>query len=355
MRALRFHAARDLRLDEVSAPPAPSAGQVLIAPVVCGICGTDVHEYVEGPMRTTVEPHPVTGAAIPQILGHELSATVVEVGSDVSSVAPGDRVSVMPLVSCGMCALCRGGQEQLCDGRASVGLRHPWGGMAELALVNENQVVPMPDAMSWEQGALIEPAAVSWAAIQAGGVSPGHLVLVTGAGPIGALAALAGAAAGASVVVSEPDPARARHVASLGFDVLDPREVDVAQACRERSPSGVDVAIECSGQEAALQAALGALRPGGRAVQAGLPTRPVTLDIAALMLRGLSLVGSVGYPLRSWPALITEVVSGRLPVERVVTGRVALEQAVRDGFEPLVNPHDGAVKVLVELGAHAAS
>ena len=354
MRALRFHAARDLRLEEVAPPPGPVGRQVLIAPVVCGICGTDVHEYVEGPLRTTVEAHPLTGGRVPQILGHELSASVVEVGPDVTSVAPGDRISVMPLISCGTCSVCRSGNEQLCDRRASVGLRHPWGGMGELALLDEAQVVAMPDAMSWEQGALIEPTAVSWAAVQAGGVAPGHMVLVTGAGPIGALAALAAAAAGASVVVSEPDPARASHVANLGFDVINPRDEDVVQACRGRQAGGVDVAIECSGQEPALQAALGALRPGGCVVQAGLPTRPVSLDVAGLMLRGLSLVGSVGYPLRSWPSLIDEVVSGRLPVERVVTGRVALEQAVQDGFEPLVNPHDGAVKVLVELGATAA-
>ena len=109
MRALRFHAARDLRLEEVAPPPGPVGRQVLIAPVVCGICGTDVHEYVEGPLRTTVEAHPLTGGRVPQILGHELSASVVEVGPDVTSVAPGDRISVMPLISCGTCSVCRAG------------------------------------------------------------------------------------------------------------------------------------------------------------------------------------------------------------------------------------------------------
>ncbi len=149
MRALRFHAAHDLRLDDVESPPAPSGSEVLIAPVICGICGTDLHEYDHGPLRTNVDPHPVTGGRIPQILGHELSAAVVEIGPEVSSVSPGERVSVMPLIGCGSCARCRSGEVQLCDRRASVGLRHPWGGMAELALVNEGQVVAMPEALAW--------------------------------------------------------------------------------------------------------------------------------------------------------------------------------------------------------------
>jgi (R,R)-butanediol dehydrogenase/meso-butanediol dehydrogenase/diacetyl reductase len=356
MLALRFHTARDLRLEQIEEPPAPVGRQVLIRPVICGICGTDVHEYAEGPRRTTVEPHPLTGGRIPQILGHELSAMVVEVGADVSSVGCGDRVSVMPLSSCGECASCRSGHEQHCDRRASVGLRHPWGGMAKLALVHEDQVFAMPAGMSWEQGALIEPTAVSWAAVQTGAVSPGDAVLVTGAGPIGALAALAAVAAGAEVLVSEPDPQRARHAAILGVDVLDPRAVDIGEACRERRPGGVDVAIECSGQGPALQTALGVLRPGGRVVQTGLPTQPVTLDVASLMLRGLSIVGSVGYPLRSWPVLMEEVASGRLPAERVVTGHVDMESAVQDGFERLLTPaaqadeEHPAVKILVDVG-----
>jgi (R,R)-butanediol dehydrogenase/meso-butanediol dehydrogenase/diacetyl reductase len=351
MRALRFHAAMDIRHEELQAPGRPTGGQVLIAPVFAGICGTDVHEYAAGPLRTTVEPHPLTGGHVPQILGHELSAEVVEVGPDVDSLARGDRVSVMPRRSCGECALCRRGQEQMCELRAAVGLRHPWGGMADLALVDADQLFRMPDALTWEQGAMIEPTAVSWSAVKTGGVGDGDSVLVTGAGPIGALAALAAAAAGARVLVSEPNPSRGARAEELGFEVIDPREVEVAGACREWSPGGVDVAIECSGQESAIHASLAALRPGGRVVQAGVPVRPTPLDLASLMLRGLTIVGSVGFPVRCWPELMDEVAAGALPIDRVLTGRVTMENAVADGFERLLDPGGDAIKILIEVGS----
>jgi (R,R)-butanediol dehydrogenase/meso-butanediol dehydrogenase/diacetyl reductase len=351
MRALRFHAAKDVRHEEVQGPGRPTGSQVLIAPVFAGICGTDVHEYAAGPLRTTVEPHPLTGGHLPQILGHELSAEVVEVGPDVDLLARGDRVSVMPLRSCGECAVCRKGQEQMCDLRAAVGLRHPWGGMADLALVDADQLFPMPDALTWEQGAMIEPTAVSWSAVKTGRVAEGDSVLVTGAGPIGALAALAAAAAGARVLVSEPNRARAARVEQLGFEVIDPGAVNVAGTCREWSPGGVDIAIECSGQEPAIHATLAALRPGGRVVQAGVPVRPIPLDLASLMLRGLTVVGSVGFPVRCWPELMDEVASGALPIDRVMTGRVTMENAVADGFERLLDPSGDAIKILIEVGS----
>jgi (R,R)-butanediol dehydrogenase/meso-butanediol dehydrogenase/diacetyl reductase len=350
MRALRFHSAKDVHLDEVPTPPAPIGTQVLIAPMVTGICGSDVHEYADGPILTSVTPHPVTGGHLPQILGHEFAGTVVDVGPDVSSVSPGARISVMPLISCGDCAACLDGQEQFCDLRGVVGVRHPWGGMADLALIDEAQANPIPDALTWEQGALIEPAAVSWSAVQVGAVAPGQTVLVTGAGPIGALAALAAASAGAEVLISEPSPSRARLAEGLGFPVIDPRDGDVAAQCRERFGEGVHVAIECSGQEVAIRDALAALRPGGRVVQTGVPPALTTLELRSLMMRGLSIVGSVGYPLRCWPTVIEEVVSGRYPVERVISGKVTLDTAVRLGFDRMLDPDGGAVKVLIDVG-----
>src|SRR5438034_10019172 len=106
MRALRFHTAGDLRVEEVQAPLEPSADEVVVRVAVCGICGTDLHEYVAGPIVTPVEPHPLTGATNPQILGHEFSGAVVAVGPAVSRVAVGDRVAIMPLAYCGRCAYC---------------------------------------------------------------------------------------------------------------------------------------------------------------------------------------------------------------------------------------------------------
>src|SRR6476620_11442548 len=101
MRALRFHTAGDLRVENVAAPDPPGPTEVTVAPHWCGICGTDLHEYLSGPIVTPSVPHPLTGATLPQILGHEFSAEVVAVGSTVTQVNVGDRVSVMPLIYCG--------------------------------------------------------------------------------------------------------------------------------------------------------------------------------------------------------------------------------------------------------------
>jgi (R,R)-butanediol dehydrogenase/meso-butanediol dehydrogenase/diacetyl reductase len=190
VRALRFHAARDLRIEDVEEPGGPRAGEVVVRVATCGICGTDLHEYVAGPIVTPVEPHPLTGARNPQILGHEFAGEVVAVGSEVTSVREGDRVAIMPLAYCGRCAYCRRGLQHLCATMGCVGLSHAWGGMAELATVAEYQVVRLPDGVSFAQGALIEPTAVAAYGVERGGVAPGDKVLITGAGPIGALAAL---------------------------------------------------------------------------------------------------------------------------------------------------------------------
>jgi (R,R)-butanediol dehydrogenase/meso-butanediol dehydrogenase/diacetyl reductase len=351
MRALRFHAAKDLRLEEVATPPGPTGTQVLVAPVRAGICGTDVHEYHDGPLRTIVEPHPVTGGHVPQILGHEFAGTVVDIGPEAQGVTTGQRVSIMGLRGCGVCSVCRAGHQQLCDLRASVGLRHPWGGMAELALVDDFQVSVMPDELSWEQGAMIEPAAVSWNAVQIGGVSAGQSVLVTGFGPIGALAALAAAAEDAEVIVSEPNPARALQARALGFQIVDPTAGDVAEQVRERVAEGAHAVIECSGVERAIQGALAALRPGGIVVQTGVPVTPPTLDLRSLMLRGLRIAGSVGFPLDCWPTVMGLVASGRYPVQKILSGTVGFDDGLAAVFERLLDPAGSELKVIIEVGA----
>src|SRR5438105_1639560 len=273
VRALRFHAARDLRIEEVPEPREPNAGEVVVRVVTCGICGTDLHEYVAGPIVTPVEPHPLTGAQNPQILGHELSGEVVAVGPSVSRVAVGDRVAIMPLAYCGHCAYCSRGLQHLCATMGCVGLSHAWGGMAELATVAEYQVVRLPDGVSYRQGALIEPTAVAAYGVERGGVKPGDRVLVTGAGPIGALAALCARGAGASTVyVSEPNPAPRARAEALGVaTALDPTSIDVPEFLHEETGGlGVDVAIECSGHLAGFVAAVKSLRKRGTLAQTGL-------------------------------------------------------------------------------------
>src|ERR1700722_9874970 len=197
MRAARFYSARDIRIDEVPEPDQDlGARDVVVKPRWCGICGTDLHEYMAGPIIIPVEPAPTTGGRA-QIMGHEFSGEVLAVGSEVSHLGPGDRISVMPLAYCGECYYCRRGLNNLCPRMACVGLMTPWGGFAEVAVVQDYQAWPLPESVSYEQGAVIEPAAAAAYGVERGQVRAGDTVLVTGGGPIGALAVLAAFAAGA--------------------------------------------------------------------------------------------------------------------------------------------------------------
>jgi (R,R)-butanediol dehydrogenase/meso-butanediol dehydrogenase/diacetyl reductase len=350
VRALRFHAARDLRIEEVEPPGEPGEGEVVVRVATCGICGTDLHEYAAGPIVTPVEPHPLTGATNPQILGHEFAGDVVAVGRGVTSVADGDRVAIMPLSYCGRCAYCRRGFQHLCTTMACVGLSHAWGGMAEMATVAEYQTVRLPDTVSHRQGALIEPTAVAAYGIERANVAPGDSVLVTGAGPIGALAALCAHAAGAATVyVSEPNAARRARVEALGVaTVLDPGSVDVPVLLHEETDGlGVDVAIECSGHPSGFATAIASLRRRGTLAQTGLFVGEASVEPMLWSLNDLTIVGTWCYWVYDFERIAAQIATGRLPVEGIVTSTVGLDDAP-DAFARLASGAADEIKVLVD-------
>ena len=303
---------------------------MVVRVVTCGICGTDLHEYMAGPIVTPVEPHPLTGAQNPQILGHEFAGEVVAVGPGVTRVSAGDRVAIMPLAYCGRCAYCQRGLQHLCATMGCVGLSHAWGGMAELATVAEYQIVRLPDGVTYEQGALIEPTAVAAYGVERAGVAPGDRVLVTGAGPIGALAALCARSAGASsVYVSEPNPARRARAEALGVaTVLDPTAVDVPALLREQSDGlGIDVVIECSGHPQGFDTGIRSLRRRGTLAQTGLFVGQASVDPMLWSLNDLTIVGTWCYWVYDFERIAAQIAAGDLPVERVLTSSGSLDDA----------------------------
>lgn len=350
MKALRFHGARDLRIEEIDPPGEPGEGEIVVRVATCGICGTDLHEYAAGPIVTPVEPHPLTGATNPQILGHEFAGDVVAVGHGVTRVAEGDRVAIMPLSYCERCAYCRRGLQHLCATMACVGLSHAWGGMAELATVAEYQIVRLPDVVSCRQGALIEPTAVAAYGVERAGVAPGDRVLVTGAGPIGALAALCAHAAGAATVyVSEPNAARRMRADALGVaTVLDPASIDVPAFLHEETGGlGVDAAIECSGHPNGFAAAIASLRRRGTLAQTGLFVGEASVQPMLWSLNDLTIVGTWCYWVYDFDRIAAQIATGRLPVERIVTSNVGLDDAP-DAFARLASGVADEIKVLID-------
>ena len=353
MRAVRFHAARDIRVEDLP-PPSDNLApdDVLIEPLCSGICGTDLHEYVAGPIVTPARPHVFTGATNPQILGHEFSARVKRVGSAVSHVRAGDRISCQPLMFPRDDYYGKRGLFHLSPKMACVGLSWAWGGMAEQAVIKDYNAQPIPDALTDEQGAMIEPAAVAMYGIDRGGVQAGSTVLVSGAGPIGALTVLGAKAAGAAlIIVSEPNPNRRRIISEIApYAVLvDPKARNLLEVVRDLTEEGVgvDVALECVGLEASLNACADAVRRQGKVVQVGLHIKRASIDAMQWALKDITLEATWCYPVQVWPRIARLIASGAFPVEKVITGRIDAADVVAKGFEALLDPAGTNLKIVV--------
>jgi (R,R)-butanediol dehydrogenase/meso-butanediol dehydrogenase/diacetyl reductase len=354
MRAVRFHDRHDVRFDDVPAPSVLGPKDVLVRPVLCGICGSDLHEYLHGPISPTREPHPFTGAKMPQILGHEFGGLVEAVGPEVRNVAVGDRVSIQPQMAPADEYYGKRGLYQLSPKVGVVGLSWWWGGMADLAIVNDYNAFVVPPNLTDVQASLVEPAAVAVHAADRAGIKPGWSVLISGFGPIGALCGLAAKAAGATtIIVTETNERRLKAAAELLPDAIlvNPKRDSLKEVVRANTEEGIGVhaAIECAGVGAALNACVDAVRRQGTVVQIGLQTSPVEVNPLIWVFKDIIVRGSICYPGDSWPRVMAMIASGLFPVEKIVTSIVPLEDAIPRGFKPLLDPAGDQLKVLLQV------
>ena len=354
MRAARFHAARDIRIERIDAPSpdALAPRDVLVRVNACGICGTDLHEYTDGPIYVPIDPHPVTGISLPVTLGHEFSGVVEAVGTQVTTVEVGTPVAAMPQIFCGECSQCLAGRQQTCQNLAAVGYTGPWGGLAEYAILRDDQVFALPDGMSFEQGALVEPAAVAVHALTSAPLKPGDSIFITGGGPIGQLAALAALAFGAGkVVLSEPNArrrTRAEHI--RGIRVFDPSVAALDNLLEEVTGGhGFNVCLEASGKQRAIDACFDAVALGGTIVQTAMGADGITVDAShKLTLRDVTYKGVYCYPVTSWPKVISLIASGKIPAEEIISSILPLER-LTDAFEALLDPNADELKILIKI------
>ncbi|NHI16300.1 2,3-butanediol dehydrogenase [Microbacterium excoecariae] len=314
MRAALFHAKEDLRIEDVP-EPSPGPGQVKLRNAFAGICGSDLHIYYapEASGVDLTQPHPLTGAMPPQILGHEFSGTVVELGEGVEGLEIGDDVAVWPVYYCGTCAACRRGMPNACSTITFHGIQSHGGGMAEFTTVDAAKVHRLPEGVDLTMGALVEPMSVAWHAVTHSGVEPGGSALVQGAGPIGIGVWFALRAQGVDrVLVSEPSAERRAIIERLGATTVDPVSGDLAAAVAElTNGEGVDAAFDAAGVGAAISAGVASLVQGGRLVVVALHERPVDFLPTALVMRETEVKGVLGYTQDDFAAVIDAMAAGK--------------------------------------------
>lgn len=354
MKALRFHAAKDLRIEDIALPTAPADDEVVIKNRFVGICGTDLHEYAYGPIF--VPKDPATGAATLQVLGHEYGGVVTKVGKKVTHVKVGDRVSVQPFMTPRSGDYFSDlGHFNLSDSLQIAGLSWIGGGMAQESLLKGYCVYKVPDNLTDEDAALVEPTAVAVYGVERAGVKVGDSVLVTGAGPIGLLTLLAARAAGAvQLFVSDPNATRLGIAKQILPDVvtINPREQNVGDVIRAATEGnvGCDVALECVGNTLALQACVDAVRKRGTVVQIGLHAGEAPLNWFNVVYKDIDIRGSWAYTAQMWPRVMRLIASGQIPARKVVTKTVTLDTAIKDGFDALLDPAGTQLKILIDLG-----
>ncbi|WP_339170739.1 2,3-butanediol dehydrogenase [Anoxybacillus sp. FSL W8-1294] len=348
MRAARWYNARDIRVEEIPEPKA-AKGQVKIKVAYCGICGSDLHEYLAGPIFVPVsEPHPLSKDKAPIVMGHEYAGEVVEVGEGVTNVKVGDRVCVEPIYSCGECASCKKGHYNVCEKLGFVGLSGGYGGFAEYSVVPSSMVHKIPEQMSWEQAALVEPTAVAVHAVRQSDLKLGDTVAVFGTGPIGLLVIQAARAAGASkIIAAEISPERQEFAKKVGADVvINPLEKDVVNEIKSHTDGlGVDVTFEVAGIDAALNAAIQSTKMEGNVVNISIWEKAAAIPLNNLILTERKMTSIIAYR-NIFPQVIQLIANGQIKALDLVTKYISLDEIVSEGFEALTK-NKNQIKILV--------
>ncbi|KAK8198735.1 hypothetical protein M8818_006602 [Zalaria obscura] len=346
MKAVRFHGRNDLRFEHI---PEPTCGkdQIKVSKEA------NLHEYLGGPGICPTTPHPITKETIPLTFGHEFSGTIEEIGSDIKGdFKVGDRVAVQPIIYDGTCGACKEGLPNCCYNNGFVGLSGWGGGLSEHLVVPEYCVIKIPDNVSLEIAALVEPLSVGWHAVKISPFKPNDYVLILGGGPIGlsVIQALRARGSNCTIIVSEVSAKRKDYAKQFGADhVLDPTVDDVVARCREIADGvGVHEVFDCAGVQAGLDAAIHAVRARGTVVNIAVWEKACSIHPNDVMFKERKYLGVATYVLGDFKEVIDAISEGRMKPEAMITKRIELEEVVEEGFKALVKDKDNQVKILVK-------
>lgn len=339
MKQAQLYAPEKIRLIE-SPRPSPNPDEILIAVARVGICGSDLHAYHGR--------HPFI--QLPVVPGHEFAGTVVEVGASVHDFAPGQRVTVEPSLVCGVCYNCTHGRYNICEQLKVIGCQTD-GAMGDYLAVPAAKALLLPDTLTWDQAALLEPLAVAVHAVRRAELQPGANVLILGAGTIGLMTLQTAKALGAGqVVITDLIPERLELAQALGADcAVNPTITDLAQALEGTfGLPCAEVIIECVGVTATVRDAIRVACKGARIVLAGVFEKEVPVNLGLVQDRELELVGTLMYKDDDFPTALELVRNGKVKVEPLITHRFPLSQAAQ--AYATADERRGSVKVLIEVG-----
>lgn len=338
MKCVAIKGVRQFETKEID-EPTKKEGYVLIDVKKSGICGSDLH-YFEA------------GAPVGLVMGHEFSGVVVDPGSR-TDLKVGDRVTALPISPCGECHACLKGNPQYCleTWNQAVGLSvdNP-GGLTSRILVREDMVLRLPDEVSFEEGAMVEPTSVALHAVHLADIQVGAKVLVIGGGIIGLVSALLAKKEGASyVALSETNEARGKKALSLGVadEFFDAKDEKAVEKMVEKTEGGFDIVIECCGNSPAVSSALMAVKPGGCVVLVGVSLGPVTIPTVLGVMRELTIKGAIAYTKEEFASVISLIAEKQIDVMPFVDEEIGLDE-VQTAYEKLTSGTTAEVKILVD-------
>lgn len=322
MTAAVLHAPHDLRIEQRPIPT-PTEGEVLVRILSVGVCGSDVHYYEQGRIGDFVVRSPL-------VLGHESSGQIVEVGAGVSPARVGERVAIEPGAPCHRCDQCRAGRYNLCPNIKFHGTPPVDGTLSEFVTVKAELAFAVPDEITDNAAALLEPLSVGIWANRKSGTQIGTSLLIAGAGPVGLVTTKVAHALGATrITVTDVNKSRLSSAVASGA-------TEIVMAGSDAVPRDFDAFIDCSGSSAAVDAGVRSVRPAGSVVLVGMGADELRLPLGVIQQRELLITGTFRYA-NTWPTAIALVASGQVNLDDMVTsehGLAEVEQALTAGRDP---------------------
>lgn len=350
MKAARFYNKGDIRIEDIPEPTI-EPGTVGINVAWCGICGTDLHEFIDGPIFIPAcgHPHPISGESAPVTMGHEFSGVVYAIGDGVEDIEIGQHVVVEPYIIADDVPTGPGENYHLSPNMNFIGLGGRGGGLSEKIAVKRRWVHPISNTIPLDQAALIEPLAVGYHAFVRSGAKAGDIALVGGGGPIGLLLSAVLKAKGLTIILTELSAKRKEKAQETGVAdfILDPTQVDVAkEVMRITENRGADVAFECTSNNKVLDTLVETTKPAGVIVIVSIWSHPATVNVHSVVMKELDIRGTIAY-VNNHKETIKLVEEGKINLEPFITQRIELDDLISQGFETLINNNESAVKIIV--------